>query len=109
MSAAGELGWDEADIRPAIELLSKRWAIPVVVLLWSGPVRRVRLREQLTGISDKVLTATLKQLEENGVISRRFYEAVPPRVEYELTMRGRSLSRSLIPLAQWARVDGVSR
>jgi DNA-binding HxlR family transcriptional regulator len=105
--SGGAIEWDDAGVREAVELLAKRWTLPVLALLWDGPLRRVHIREELAGISDKVLTGALRNLEESGVVTRRFYEAVPPRVEYELTAKGRSLAIPLISIAEWVRAkDG---
>jgi DNA-binding HxlR family transcriptional regulator len=97
--------WDQDDVVSTIELLAKRWVIPIMASLWEGPLRRVDLRLELGGISDKVLTTMLKRLENSEVVSRKFFEAVPPRVEYELTAKGRSLALALTPIAEWAETD----
>lgn len=88
--------------RHALELISGKWAILVMSALASGPVRNGSLLRRIDGISQKMLTQTLKDLERNGLVSRRDRETVPPHVEYQLTPVGLSLSETLIALDRWA-------
>jgi DNA-binding HxlR family transcriptional regulator len=73
-----------------------------VVVLDNGPLRFGDLRTALDGISGKVLTDTLRDLERDGMVTRRSYPEVPPRVEYELTPLGRTLQAPLTALCRWA-------
>jgi DNA-binding HxlR family transcriptional regulator len=99
-----EVPWEEPSVRPIVELLARRWVIGVLTVLWQGPVRRTQLCGRLGGVSDKVLTDTLRQLEAAGLIARRYYGGTPPRVEYGLTRRGRSLGRLLDAITRWSTV-----
>jgi DNA-binding HxlR family transcriptional regulator len=89
------------------ELLGKvgdKWSILTVVVLSRSPGRRARfsgLRKQLEGISQRMLTTTLRDLERDGFVTREVFPEVPPRVEYELTPLGASLLGSLEPFVQW--------
>ena len=96
-----EVGWEPELPREAVELLARPWVIHVFDSLWNGALRRSRLRESLDGISDMVLTEMLRDLERHTIIARRFYEAIPPRVEYEITSHGRPLAQPLMFLGGW--------
>ncbi|SFQ49350.1 winged helix-turn-helix transcriptional regulator [Amycolatopsis rubida] len=88
-------------ISPAVDLLFSRWTTPILwTLSQSGPVRFVELERRL-GATGKVLTQRLRQLERDGLVERRSYAEVPPRVEYEITELGRSLSPVFAALADW--------
>jgi DNA-binding HxlR family transcriptional regulator len=68
--------------RAALDLVADKWAVLVASSLVDGPRRHSRLREQIGGISGKMLTRTLRELERGGLVERRIYPEVPPRVEY---------------------------
>jgi len=80
--------------------LGSKWALPIIMRLSDGPVRFNELRRQIPGISQKVLTATLRSLQRNGYIRRREVANVPPQVEYELTPQCRVL---LLPMRDLVR------
>ncbi|OFI38777.1 HxlR family transcriptional regulator [Arthrobacter sp. SW1] len=89
-------------ISPAVDLLFSRWTTPILwTLNQSGPLRFVDLQQQLGSITAKVLTQRLRQFERDGLVERRSYGEVPPRVEYEITDLGRSLSPVFASLAYW--------
>ena len=104
MTAAPETAADPlaaCRISPTVDLLFSRWTTPILwTLNQSGPVRFVELERQL-GATAKVLTQRLRQLERDGLVQRRYYAEVPPRVEYEITELGRSLSPVFAALATW--------
>lgn len=87
-------------------MISNTWNGVVVWALRDRPDRPGKLRERIGGISDKVLTETLRRLEYNGLVRRRTYREAPPRVEYELTDLGRSLLVPLEALGEWAFRNG---
>src|SRR6185295_15684412 len=78
-----------------ISLLADKWTIPVIHALARGTKRTGELRRAITGVSQKMLTQTLRMLEERGLIQRTVYPVVPPRVEYRLTELGESISEPL--------------
>lgn len=80
-----------------------KWTVLVVVALEDGPLRFGELLAAVEGISAKVLTATLRALERDGVVWRRAYPGVPVRVEYGLSPLGRSLGEPLAALQAWAQ------
>ncbi|MET7622404.1 helix-turn-helix domain-containing protein [Streptomyces sp. NPDC005408] len=98
----------DADCRArlAFDLVAHIWNPVVVWALSEGPRRPRELREQIGGISSKVLTETLRRLEHSGLVSRRSYREAPPRVEYELTTLGRSLLEPIEALGRWAVQHG---
>ncbi len=91
----------------ALVALDGKWTILVVRDLLSGTKRFSELRRSLVGISPKTLTDRLRGLEEHGLVERRIYAEVPPRVEYSLTDAGRTLEPVLVSLARWGRTHTV--
>lgn len=79
-----------------------QWTLLVVATLDERRVRFTELRQQVPGISQRMLTLTLRNLERDGLVSRTVHAEVPPRVEYELTPTGRSLLPPALALAGWA-------
>ncbi|GAB2877902.1 helix-turn-helix domain-containing protein [Streptomyces deserti] len=92
--------------RLAFDLLAHTWNAVVLWALRHGPVRHGELRESIGGISQKVLTETLRRLEFNGLVARRAYGGSPPRVEYELTGLGRTLLAPIDAVGAWAFEHG---
>ena len=88
--------------RQALELVASKWALLVIPALAEGPVRNNELMRKIEGISQKMLTQTLKELVRNGLVLRFDRQTVPPHVEYQLSTLGQSLSETLIPLDNWA-------
>jgi len=86
-----------------LDRLGDKWTIMIVSTLYEGPMRYGEIQRQISGISQRMLTLTLKGLTEDGLLSRTVYPTIPPRVDYELTELGFSLRASLIPLWEWAR------
>ncbi|MDY3562947.1 helix-turn-helix transcriptional regulator [Gemmata sp. JC673] len=92
--------------KPGAELLSliaEKWTVLVVIVLSDGPKRFKELQRSLTGVSQRMLTLTVRGLERDGLISRTVFPTVPPRVEYALTDLGESLRTPIFALGQWAR------
>lgn len=90
--------------RAALELLDSKWSVPVIILLASGMRRHARLVDNIPGLSKKVLTATLRRLERQGVVTRHVFPESPVRVEYGLTPFGWNLTEPLMALYEWAVV-----
>ncbi len=94
--------------RPISEILSRigdKWTSLIITRLTEGPLRFNELKRQVHGISQKVLTATLRGLERDGFIERRVEPTVPPAVEYSLTPFGRELAEPLMALTRFALVN----
>ena len=87
------------------ELITKRGTLEILIpLCWStDPVRYIKFRRSMKGFSSKTLAIRLKQLEKNGILERKAYNEIPPRVEYRLTGKGQELVESVIGLLQWMR------
>lgn len=80
-----------------------KWSMYTILLLGQHQKMRFNeLRTAISGISQRMLTVTLRSLEDDGIVSRTIYPEIPPRVEYELTELGESLLRQLLQLATWA-------
>jgi DNA-binding HxlR family transcriptional regulator len=88
--------------RAALALLEAKWSVDVIILLASGMHRHARLVDNIPGLSKKVLTSTLRKLEQNGIVSRQVYPESPVRVEYTLTPLGWQLTEPLMALYDWA-------
>jgi DNA-binding HxlR family transcriptional regulator len=88
--------------RDALSLLDSKWSVDIIFLLASGMRRHARLVDNIPGLSKKVLTATLRKLEQNGIVSRQVYAEIPVRVEYTLTPLGWQLTEPLMAIYEWA-------
>jgi DNA-binding HxlR family transcriptional regulator len=87
--------------RSILSLIGGKWSMLLLCSLRGGPVRTGALRRGVNGISQKMLTQTLRDLERHGIIERISYNEVPPHVEYKLTRLGRSLSGLIGGIEQW--------
>lgn len=88
--------------RHLLDRIGDRWTVLVVVALSDGSARFSELRRRIEGISQKMLTQTLRGLERDGLVHRTVYPEVPVRVEYSLTEAGRTLREPLRALQEWA-------
>jgi DNA-binding HxlR family transcriptional regulator len=79
-----------------------KWSVLVIMMLGYGPRRFNELKRSIGGISQRMLTLTLRGLERDGLVTRTAFPTIPPRVDYELTDLGRSLSRPVEALGSWA-------
>lgn len=91
--------------RDVLDLLANKWAALAIGALEDGPLRFGELQRRLQGISPKVLTQTLRRLEDNGFLHREIYPAVPLHVEYSLTDLGHSVSKPLAALRTWVETN----
>jgi DNA-binding HxlR family transcriptional regulator len=89
-------------VREVLNRVGDKWSVLVVVLLGDDKKRFSELRRSIEGISQRMLTLTLKGLERDGLVTRTMYPTIPPRVEYELTKLGRSLLIPITGLGEWA-------
>lgn len=87
--------------RAALALLDSKWSVAVIILLASGMRRHARLVDNIPGLSKKVLTSTLRKLEQHAIVSRNVYPEIPVRVEYTLTPLGWQLTEPLMALYEW--------
>ncbi|MES0884413.1 winged helix-turn-helix transcriptional regulator [Roseibium sp. SCP14] len=87
--------------RKILSIISDKWSLLVIPLLIKKPLRHAELLKAIEGISQKMLTQTLRRLEQHGLVERHDYHEVPPRVDYRLTKLGRSLSGIIGELDNW--------
>jgi DNA-binding HxlR family transcriptional regulator len=88
--------------------IGDKWSVLVVVMLGDGPMRFNELRRTINGISQRMLTLTLRGLERDGFLTRTVYPTIPPRVDYELTPLGFSLLEPVRAMGQWAIQNAAS-
>jgi DNA-binding HxlR family transcriptional regulator len=98
----GDLFDPNCATRLVLDRIGDKWTVLVVLLLSDGSMRFSELRAHLGAVAPKVLTQTLRRIERDGLVTRRVYAEVPPRVEYTLTDLGRSLTRPIAAVADWA-------
>jgi len=97
----------DALVREIIERVADKWTMLVLeVLEEHGVVRFTRLGELVGGVSQKMLTKTVRQMERDGLVTRTVHPVIPPRVEYELTELGRSLGAAFCGVWIWAGKHG---
>ena len=89
--------------REVLNRVGDKWSVLIVGMLGDGPRRFNDLRRSIEGISQRMLTLTLRGLERDGLLTRTIFPTIPPRVDYELTKLGRSLRCAVEPLGSWAR------
>ncbi|QIB54604.1 transcriptional regulator [Blautia producta] len=91
-------------LKYALNLVGGKWKLPIIcILAREGSVRYNSLKRKLSGITNMMLSQSLKELEENGIVHREQYNEIPPRVEYSLTKEGRSILEPLDSLSEWGK------
>ncbi len=95
-------------IREVLHRVGDKWSVLIIDLLGAGPTRFNEIRRSIEGISQRMLTLTLRGLERDGLVTRTVYPEIPPRVEYELTSLGETLLIPIQGLAEWAAEHRVS-
>lgn len=88
-------------LEAALEVVGGKWKVLILWALRSDPQRFGELRRHIPDISEKMLIQNLKEMEADGIVTRKDYKEVPPRVEYAITSFGHSLCDSLVPLCEW--------
>ncbi|ELS54286.1 putative transcriptional regulator [Streptomyces viridochromogenes Tue57] len=92
---------DVCGVTAAISVIDGKWKTSLLWLLESGPHRPAELRRRLPGLTEKVLTQALRELEADGLVDREVYDVLPPKTVYSLTGFGRDLAEALAPLSDW--------
>jgi len=93
-------------VRDVINRISDKWSLLSILALGThGTLRFNSLKKEIGDVSQRMLTVTLRNLEEDGFVSRKIYAEVPPRVEYKLTEMGKGLMQQAIQLADWANTQ----
>ncbi|GIE28076.1 hypothetical protein Ait01nite_011210 [Actinoplanes italicus] len=96
--------------RQALERLASKWRVLIIYALMAGPQRHAELRRRVAGITQKVLTATLRDMESDGLVQRRVLKEDPPQhVEYSLTALGKTLQEPLAAICDWALARSADR
>jgi len=97
---------ESSDCRGVASILARvgdKWSVFVIMLLGNGPRRFNEIKRMVGGISQRMLTLTLRGLERDGLVTRTVFPTIPPRVDYELTDLGRALWQPVEALGKWAR------
>jgi DNA-binding HxlR family transcriptional regulator len=95
----------DGDCRAVASVLARvgdKWSVFVIMMLRDGPRRFNEIKRMIGGISQRMLTLTLRGLERDGLVTRTVFPTIPPRVDYELTDLGRGLSKPVLALGEWA-------
>ncbi len=103
-------GYDCSDgcpVEAALELIGGKWKGLALYHLMEGPVRFMALKRQIGGVTQRVLTKQLRELEANGLVRREVFPVVPPKVEYSLTDKGQSLREIVMALRDWGITHAV--
>jgi DNA-binding HxlR family transcriptional regulator len=98
------LQWDHregCEVRQILDRIADKWSLLVIALLERRKLRFTELKKSIEGISQRMLTNTLRQLERDGIVKRTVFPVVPPRVEYELTALGCTLHETIQSLVRW--------
>ncbi|HMF68079.1 MAG TPA: helix-turn-helix domain-containing protein [Phyllobacterium sp.] len=100
----GVLQWDkreDCEVRQILDRIADKWSLLVIALLEKRTLRFTELRKSIDGISQRMLTTTLRQLERDGIVQRTVFPVVPPRVDYALTPLGCTLLETIQSLVNW--------
>lgn len=98
------LQWDtreDCEVRQILDRIADKWSLLVIALLERRTMRFTELRHRIDGISQRMLTTTLRHLERDGLVRRTVHPVVPPRVDYELTPLGATLHETIQALVTW--------
>lgn len=94
---------EEAEVfRSVLSRIGDKWSVLLIGMLHDGPMRFTELKKVTPGISARMLTHTLRQLERDGLVEREMFAEIPPRVEYRSTSLGKSLAEPIMAVAEWA-------
>jgi len=88
-----------------LALIGSKWSMLILCTLRAGPRRTHEIKRRLEGVSSKMLTQTLRELERHGIVQRRDFGEVPPRVEYGLTALGASLAALVVDIEEWVTAN----
>ncbi len=93
-------------VRQIVDRIGDKWSILILIVLNEGNILRFsEIHKRIVTISQKMLTVTLKSLVADGLVDRKVYPEIPPKVEYQLTARGESLMPHLLELIKWAKTN----
>jgi len=92
----------DCPVREVLDRLGDKWSVLIILTLKSGTLRFSKIKKAIPDISQRMLTFTLRHLERDGLVTRKMYMTVPPKVEYSLTDMGKSFSEKSEGLVAWA-------
>lgn len=95
-------------VREVLHRVGDKWSVQIIALLGEGAMRFNELRKTIEGVSQRMLTLTLRNLERDGLVTRTVFPEIPPRVEYALTRLGTTLLEPITALAEWAAAHRTS-
>ena len=98
----------DCEFREMLDRVGDKWSLLVIAMLEQSPTQRARfseLKRRIPGISQRMLTATLRSLERDGLLTREVFAEVPPRVEYELTTLGKKFMQPVRALVTWLQAN----
>jgi DNA-binding HxlR family transcriptional regulator len=98
-----DISVSECDYRRGLDIISNKWTVLVIYALEDGSKRYGEIRRRIEGVSQKMLTQTLRQLERDGLVKRKVHPSAPPIVEYSLTPLGETLIPLMHQLKQWTK------
>lgn len=91
----------QVPVQDALDVLNGRWKLPIIIAVSFAPKRFNQIAKELGGITDRVLSRELKEMEQNKLITRTVYDAFPPVVEYSITPHGTTLHKIYAQLGEW--------
>lgn len=95
------------NLREVLDIIGGKWAMPIIYILSKGKMRFKELERTVEGINTRMLVKELKNMEANGIVTRKVFATVPPTVEYNLTVKGRKLLPSIASLYKWGQEYAV--
>ncbi len=90
-------------LREVLDIIGGKWAMPIIYILSKGKMRFKELERTVEGINTRMLVKELKNMEANGIVTRKVFATVPPTVEYTLTSKGEKLLPSIVSLHTWGQ------
>jgi DNA-binding HxlR family transcriptional regulator len=101
----GKVNRNKCPLTHALNMIGGKWRLPIIWVLWNHETMRYNeLKNEVEGITNMMLSQVLKEMESSGLIVRKQYMEIPPRVEYSLAQAGKELVPSLESLAKWGRM-----
>jgi DNA-binding HxlR family transcriptional regulator len=98
---------NSCSLKDVLDIIGGKWAMPIIYHLSKGKMRFKELERNVDGINTRMLVKELKNMEENGILTRAIFATVPPTVEYTLTEKGLKLLPSIVSLYQWGKEYAV--
>jgi DNA-binding HxlR family transcriptional regulator len=111
VTSPGHISGNCQRVSEVLSRIGDKWSVLIVMLLGDGPRRFNELKRMIGGVSQRMLTLTLRGLERDGLVTRTVFPTIPPRVDYELTPLGQSLRKPVEGIGTWAfaNLDGIDR